>query len=69
MSLESLTIAKTGAEALTDETIVNLGRTVFDKLSQEEVDETSAQIQGITSIDFRNSVTRLGDGQTVRDER
>ena len=70
MSLETITngISET-TEKLSDETVLGLGQTVFEKLSEEEVESSSQQIESIVSIDMMNSVTRLSDGQTVPDER
>ena len=42
--------------------------TVFEKLAQDAENETE-NIEGVTSIEIRNSLTRLPDGQTVPDER
>jgi len=69
MKAEFFTNSESDEKLITDDTVSNIGKTVFEKLSQEEVESIAGEIQGIESIDFTNSVTRTGDGQTVPDER
>lgn len=47
-------------------TKVMIGRTVFEALSIDS--DEAFEISEETDIRILNSVTRLGDGQTVRDE-
>ncbi len=48
--------------------VQTIGMTVFEKLAQD-VDSETRDTEEIIPIEIRNSVTRLGDGQTVPDER
>ncbi len=68
MSLETLSREQIGKDGICEETIQSLGVTVFEKLAQDAEHETE-KIEAVTSIEIRNSLTRLPDGQTVPDER
>jgi predicted flap endonuclease-1-like 5' DNA nuclease len=67
MSLETLSREQIGNDSISEETVQTIGMTVFEKLAQDTENEV-ANVETIVPIEIRNSVTRLGDGQTVPDE-
>jgi len=66
MSTETLLREQLEVDKLDNETISRLGMTVFEKLAKDT--ETEA-IEATSTIEIKNSLTRLSDGQTVPDER
>ena len=71
MSIENLTLEKNIDDEKNlpkSELVSGIGGTVFEALA---VDEKEAFVMPDTEIDTKilSSVTRLGDGQTVPDER
>ncbi len=68
MSLETLSREQIGIDSISEETVQTLGMTVFEKLAQDAETEAT-NIEAVVPMEIRNSVTHLGDGQTVPDER
>jgi len=65
MSTETLLREQLEVDKLDNETISRIGMTVFEKLAKDT--ETEA-IEATSTIEIKNSLTRLADGQTVPDE-
>ncbi len=66
MSTEILSREQLEVDKLDNETISRLGMTVFEKLAKNTETES---IEATSTIEIKNSLTRLPDGQTVPDER
>ncbi len=68
MSVETISKEQEVSDKICEETIARLGITVFEKLAEESKNQTDS-IESTTTLEIRNSLTRLPDGQTVPDER
>ncbi len=66
MSTETLLREQLEVDKLDNKTISRLGMTVFEKLAKDTENES---IEATSTIEIKNSLTRLPDGQTVPDER